>query len=150
MNYSITEKPQFTVMGVCRKFHPETSYEKIPEYWTEMMSAPDFPLKGMYGICMDSDGQDSQFDYWIADDYIPWQPIPGQCNPLVIPAGLWVVFPCKLSTLQETNTYMWQQWLPNCQEYRLSGNYNIEMYGPLCESDSGDTYVELWLPVEKI
>lgn len=150
MEYRIVEKPQFTVMGVSRKFHPETSYQKIPEYWTEMMSVPDFPLMGMYGICMDPDDRDGEFDYWIADNYIPWQEIPDSCRSLVIPGGTWAVFPCKLRTLQETNTRMWQEWLPSCREYRLGGSYNIEVYGPPCADDPGESYVELWLPIETI
>ncbi len=150
MEYRIVEKPQFTVIGVSRKFHPETSYQEIPEYWTEVMGIPDFPLMGIYGICMDTDEADGEFDYWIADNYIPWQEIPAQCKSMVIPAGTWVVFPCKLKTLQDTNTRMWQEWLPNCREYKLSGNYNLEVYGPPCEEDRGESYVELWLPVEKV
>ena len=149
MEYRIVEKPQFTVMGVSRKFHPETSYQQIPEYWTEMFSHPDFPLMGVYGICIDDNGADGEFDYWIADNYIPWQEIPAGCKSLVIPGGTWVVFPCKLKTLQDTNTQMWQEWLPNCREYKLSGSYNLEVYGPPCEDDRGESYVELWLPVEK-
>lgn len=150
MEYRIVEKPQFTVIGVSRKFHPETSYQEIPEYWTEVMGIPDFPLMGIYGICMDTDEADGEFDYWIADNYIPWQEIPAQCKSMVIPAGTWVVFPCKLKTLQDTNTRMWQEWLPNCREYKLSGSYNLEVYGPPCEEDRGESYVELWLPVEKL
>ena len=149
MEYKIVEKPQFTVMGVSRKFHPETSYQQIPEYWTEMFSHPDFPLMGVYGICIDDNGADGEFDYWIADNYIPWQEIPAGCKSLVIPGGTWAVFPCKLKTLQDTNTQMWQEWLPNCREYKLSGSYNLEVYGPPCKEDQGETYVELWLPVEK-
>ena len=149
MEYRIVEKPQFTVMGVSRKFHPETSYQQIPEYWTEMFSHPDFPLMGVYGICIDENGPDGEFDYWIADNYIPWQEIPAGCKSLVIPGGTWAVFPCKLKTLQDTNTRMWQEWLPNCREYKLSGSYNLEVYGPPCKEDQGETYVELWLPVEK-
>ena len=149
MEYRIVEKPQFTVMGVSRKFHPETSYQQIPEYWTEMFSHPDFPLMGVYGICIDGNGPDGEFDYWIADNYIPWQEIPAGCKSLVIPSGTWAVFPCKMKTLQDTNTKMWQEWLPGCREYRLSGSYNIELYGPPCHEEQGETYVELWLPVEK-
>ena len=149
MEYRIVEKPQFTVMGVSRKFHPETSYQQIPEYWTEMFSHPDFPLMGVYGICIDDNRADGEFDYWIADNYIPWQEIPAGCKSLVIPGGTWAVFPCKLKTLQDTNTQMWQEWLPNCREYKLSGSYNLEVYGPPWKEDQGETYVELWLPVEK-
>ena len=149
MEYRIAEKPQFTLMGVSRKFHPETGYQKIPEYWTEMMETPDFPLMGMYGVCTETEGCE-EFDYWIADNYIPWQEIPAGCKELVIPAGTWAVFPCTLQTLQETNTKMWKEWLPECREYRLGGCYNIEMYAPLCQENPGKSYVELWLPVKKV
>lgn len=149
MEYRIVEKLPFTVMGVSRKFHPETSYQQIPEYWTEMFDQPDFPLMGVYGICIDDNGADGEFDYWIADNYIPWQEIPAGYKSMVIPGGTWAVFPCKLKSLQDTNTRMWQEWLPNCREYKLSGNYNLEVYGPPCKEDQGETDVELWLPVEK-
>lgn len=149
MEYRIEEKPQFTVMGVSRRFHPETSYQKIPEYWEEMFAQPDFPLMGTYGICLDDNGANEEFEYWIADHYIPWQEIPAGCKSMVIPGGTWAIFPCKLKTLQDTNTRMWQEWLPNCREYKLSGKYNLEVYGPLCQEDQGETYVELWLPVQK-
>ena len=149
LEYRIVEKPQFTVMGVSRKFHPETSYQQIPEYWAEMFGQPDFPLMGVYGICIDDNGTDGEFEYWIADDYIPWKEVPSGCRTKVIPGGTWAVFPCKLKTLQDTNTRMWQEWLPNCREYKLSGSYNLEVYGPPCEEDRGESYVELWLPVEK-
>ena len=150
MEYKIAEKPQFTLMGVSRKFCPENSYQKIPEYWTEMMGKPDFPLKGMYGVCTEEEGCDKEFDYWIADNYIPWEEIPAGCKALVIPGGTWAVFPCTLNTLQDTNTQMWKEWLPNCKEYQLGGCYSIEMYTPLCEDDPGQSYVELWLPVKKV
>ena len=104
---------------------------------------------GVYGICIDENGQDGEFDYWIADNYIPWQEIPAGCKSKVIPSGMWAVFPCKMSTLQDTNTRMWQEWLPNCREYKLSGNYNLEVYYPPCNADQEDADVELWLPVEK-
>ena len=149
MEYRIVEKPQFTVMGVFRKFHPETSYQQIPEYWTELFSQPDFPLMGVYGICIDGNGADGEFDYWIADNYIPRKEVPAGCKTMVVPGGTWAVFPCKLKTLQETNTRMWQEWLPGCREYQLSGSFNLEVYGPICEADQGETDVELWLPVEK-
>ena len=149
MEYRITEKQQFTVMGVSRKFHPETSFQQIPEYWTEMMGKPDFPLKGFYGVCVDGDTPDDTFDYWIADDYTPWADLPEGCSTLVIPAGTWAVFPCKLKSLQDTNTKMWKEWLPNSREYKLAGNYNLEVYSPLCEEDPGESDVELWLPVVK-
>lgn len=30
--------------------------------------------------------------------------------------------------LRDVNIRIWNEWLPNCTEYRLGGNYDIEMY----------------------
>ena len=90
------------------------------------------------------------FDYLIADNYLPWEEVPAGYETRTLPAGAWAVFPCTLRTLQDTNTRMWKEWLPNCKEYKLGGNYNIEMYGPPLAEDPGSSYVELWLPIEKV
>ena len=149
MEYRIEEKPKLTVMGVSRKFNPETSYQKIPEFWSEMMGKPAFPLMGKYGICMDADPNDSEFDYWIADDYRENE-LPAGCETLSLPGGMWAIFPCTLNSLQQTNTQIWHQWLPNCREYKLRGQYDVELYGAFCEEDPSKSYVELWLPIEKV
>lgn len=149
MDYKIVEKATFTVMGRKRSFNNETSYQEIPKYWEEhFKDGGGEVVCGMYGLCIDSAGAD--FDYLIADNYLPWKEVPDGYETRTLPAGTWAVFPCKQSTLQDTNTKMWKEWLPNCKGYKLGGNYNIEMYGPLCEENPGESYVELWLPIEKL
>lgn len=149
MEYKIVEKAAFTVMGRKRVFDTETSYQEIPKYWVEHFASGGGEIVcGMYGLCIDSDGRN--FDYLIADNYLPWKEVPEGYETRTLPAGLWAVFPCKMKTLQDTNTKMWREWLPNCKEYKLGGNYNIEMYAPPCEDDRGESYVELWLPIEKV
>lgn len=148
LEYKIVEKPQFTLVGLSRMFNSDTSYQEIPKFWSEVMGK--CPLMGMYGVCIDEDGKN--FEYLIADNYIPWQEIPEGCVTKVIPASTWAVFPCRgplPQTLQDVNTWMWSQWLPNCKNYRLAANLNIEMYAPPAENPE-DTYSEIWLPVEKI
>lgn len=149
MEYKIVEKAAFTVMGKKRRFNSETSYQEIPKFWEEHMKAGEQNIVcGMYGLCIDSEGR--EFDYLIADNYLPWVEVPAGCETRTLPAGTWAVFPCKLATLQDTNTKMWKEWLPNCREYKLGGNYNIEMYAKPNEENPGESYVELWLPVEKV
>lgn len=146
MEYKIVEKAAFTVLGIRRQFDNETSYQEIPKFWEEhFQDGTSETVCGTFGLCIDSDGR--FFDYLIADLYQPWNEIPEGFETRTIPAGMWVVFPCSMETLQETNTRMWKEWLPNCREYKLSRNYNIEMYGP-CEK--GEGYTELWLPIEKL
>lgn len=152
LEYRIEEKPQFTVVGLSRYFNAETSYQEIPKFWCEAMAMPELPLCGTFGICLDLDEDSKEFEYLIADIYLPWQAIPENCVTKVIPASTWAVFPCRgplPDTLQDVNTRMWSEWLPGCRNYRLAANLNIEFYTPMPE-DPKDTYSEIWLPVEKI
>lgn len=151
LEYKIIEKPQFTVMGRSRKFNTETSYDEIPDFWQEHMnSGENKTVRGMYGICMDSDGKN--FDYLIADNYIPWNEVPEGYETKVIPAGTWAIFPCHGAwpkALQDLNTKIWSEWMPSCKAYKLAGNYNIELYAPPCENPDNN-YSEIWVPVEKV
>lgn len=152
LEYRIVEKPQFTVVGLSRMFNSETSYREIPKFWSEVMSMENCPVCGIYGVCIDHQENDKEFEYLIADDYIPWKEIPEGCVAQVIPASTWAVFPCRgplPASLQNVNTRIWSEWLPNCRNYRLSANLNVEMYAPQADNPE-DTYSEIWLPVEKI
>ena len=151
LEYKIVEKQQFTVMGKVRSFNTDTSYDEIPKFWQEhMQSGENNIVCGMYGICIDSDGKN--FDYMIADNYLPWNEVPEGYVTRVIPAGTWAVFSCRgplPKSLQDVNTRIWSEWLPNCKKYKLAGNYNVEMYTPPTENPE-DYYCEIWIPVEKV
>ena len=144
LEYRIVEKAAFTVVGVGRRFRGETAYAEIPEFWKEHMEGPlAKEISGVYGVCMDD--EPDNFEYLIADDYVPWKEITQGCTVHTIPAGTWAVFPCRGAlpeALQSVNTRIWQEWLPGSREYRLGGNYNIEFYA---ETD----YSEIWVPVVK-
>lgn len=148
LEYKIVEKAQFTVMGKGYKINMETAYDEIPRIWkAHMESGGNKVVCGAYGICMESDG--TSFEYYIADNYIPWNEVPEGYETKVIPAGTWAVFPCRgplPNALQDVNTRIWSEWMPACKAYKLAGNYNIEMYAPLSKNPDGD-YNEIWIPV---
>lgn len=151
LEYKIAEKAAFTVMGKSKKVSTDTSYDEIPKFWREHTESGENRIVcGMYGICMDVEGK--SFDYLIADNYIPWKEIPDGYVTKVIPAGTWAVFPCRGAlpkALQDVNTRIWSEWLPNCGQYKLGGNYNVEMYMPPVEGTEV-TYSEIWIPIEKL
>lgn len=151
LEYKIVHKEQFTVMGRSRRFCTETSYQEIPKFWKEHLNSPDAKIVcGMYGVCIDVDGKD--FNYLIADNYLPWNEVPDGYETRVIPAGTWAVFPCRgplPEVLQQVNTKIWSEWLPSCIAYKLAGNYNIELYTPPRENPE-DNYSEIWIPVREI
>lgn len=62
--------------------------------------------------------------------------------------SLWAQFSCTMRTLQDTNTKIWSEWLPSLKEYRLAGEYDIEVYMPP-EEGSGEMPVYIWVPLVK-
>ena len=149
LDYRIVKKAPFTVVGVHRPFNADTSYREIPKYWQEWATW-NSPIKGMFGLCMDMEGKD--FDYWIADNYVPWEEIPEGCETLQIPGGLWAEFICRgplPGALQDVNTRIWSEWLPNLKGYALAGNYNLEVYAPPAEKPE-DTLSYIWVPLKKV
>ena len=147
MEYRIVGKEQFTVAGVKRRFNSDTSYEEIPKFWDEWLSqGEERPVMGTFGICCDMDGK--EFDYWIADLYFPWEELPEGCETRVIPGGLWAQFPCTIATLQDTNTKIWSEWLPELRGYKPAGDYDIEVYLPP-KDGAGEMRVEIWVPLKK-
>lgn len=156
MDYRIVEKEAFTVMGVSRRFKYNTSFSEVPKFWEEhFASGKGEVIVGMYGICIENVGQD-EFEYLIADNYIPWNEIPEGCTTRVIPKHTWAVFPCKgpmPKALQDTNKKIFSEWLPNCKEYEIADGYNIELYSNSNDYPNGsqdENYrSEIWIPVKR-
>lgn len=149
LDYRIVEKAPFTIVGFKRRFSSETSYQEIPKFWNDWMSNNN-GIKGMFGVCLDMDGTD--FDYWIADLYAPWENIPKGCETYQIPGGIWAEFLCKgplPESLQNVNTKIWSEWLPSLKGYSLAGNYSIEFYMPPAE-DPADTTSYICVPLKKL
>ncbi len=148
LDYRIVEKAPFTVVGIKRRFNSDTCYQEIPKFWNEWKTDRK-GLKGVFGVCMDMEGKD--FDYWIADNYLPWEDIPEGCEATVIPGGLWAQFKCKgplPDSLQSVNTQIWSEWLPTLKGYVLAGNYSLEVYSPPTENpEDYESYI--WIPLKK-
>lgn len=147
LEYSITEKAPFTIVGVKRRFNSDTSYQEIPKYWEEWMQQGEKrPVMGTFGVCVDMIGKN--FDYWIADLYFPWEENTEGCETRVIPGSLWAQFPCTLETLQAVNTKIWSEWLPSLRGYQLAEDCEIEVYLP-SEDGSGEIKTAIWVPLKK-
>ena len=153
MEYRIIEKEAFMVMGAVREFNLETSYAEIPKFWCEHFESGNGKhVCGMFGICFEDGGDNKTFSYMIADIYDQVKAIPEGFITKDIPANTWAVFPCKgamPNALQDVNTRIWNEWLPNCREYEIAGDYNVEMYSD-GDTDSEDYYSEIWIPVKKV
>lgn len=152
LEYKIMNKLAFTIIGKGRRFDAETSYTEIPKYWDEYAkNGGHETVPGVYGLCVDGDGH--SFDYYIGCEYLPYKEIPDGYTAKSIPAGTWAVFPCKGAlpeALQNVNTKIWSEWLPNLKEYRIAGNYNLEVYPVPPQEKPENNYCEIWVPIEKV
>jgi len=146
MDYKIEAKEAFTVIGKVREFNGDTSYTEIPKFWGEHFESGDAKyICGMFGIGYDQDCNSKIFNYMIADCIAGKGELPDTFTKKEIPAKTWAIFPITgemPKALQDVNTRIWSEWVPNCREYDLDGNIAIEMY-------TGGDYCEIWIPVKK-
>jgi len=153
MEYKIVEKEAFEVFGVVKDFSYETSYKEVPGFWDDHHNSEDGKyVCGMFGICFDEKSENKTFKYMIADTLDAGRTVPDRLTKKTIPANTWAVFPCigaMPKALQDVNAKIWNEWLPNCREYEISGDYNVEMYSG-ADTGSEDYYSEIWIPVKKV
>ncbi|RDY27670.1 AraC family transcriptional regulator [Romboutsia weinsteinii] len=157
MDYKIIEKEAFTVLGALKTFKYNSAFKEIPKFWGEhYQTGKGEVVCGMYGISIDESMGCDEFEYLIADNYIPWKEIPDGFETKIIPKHTWAVFPCKgkmPKSLQDVNTKIFSEWLPNCRDYEIAAGYNIELYSNISDYPDGNQdenyYCEMWIPVKK-
>ena len=157
MDYKITKKDSFTVLGVPKQFKYENAKQEIPLFWQEhYASGKGKYVCGMFGINIDEQMGCENFEYLIADIYNPVMDIPEGFVTKVIPASTWAVFSCKGPmpiSLQNVNTKIFSEWLPALKEYEFAAGYCIEMYDASDKYPKGiqdeNYYSEIWIPVKK-
>lgn len=157
MDYRLTKKDSFTVMGVMKKFSYDGAKEVIPEFWKEHYEKGNGKyVCGMFGINIDESMGQSEFEYMIADAYNPAIDIPEGFITKTIPAFTWAVFSCEgamPASMQDVNTKIFSEWLPALKEYEFAAGYCIEMYDDPSKYPKGTSdenyYAEIWIPVKK-
>ena len=157
MDYRITKKEAFTVLAASKEFRYENAKQEIPLYWQEhYTSGKGKYVCGMFGINIDPQMGNEQFEYLIADIYNPSMDIPEGCVVKTIPAFTWAVFPCKgaiSQTLQDVNTKVFSEWLPALQDSEFAAGYCVEMYDAPDKYPNGtedeNYYAEIWIPIKK-
>lgn len=157
MDYRITKKEAFTVLGVSKEFRYEGAKEAIPAFWQEhYRSGRGNYVCGMFGINIDPQMGNEKFEYLIADIYNPSVEIPEGFTVKMIPAFTWAVFPCRgplPQSLQDVNIKIFSEWLPALQDYEFAAGYCVEMYDAPDKYPGGtkdeNYYTEIWIPVKK-
>lgn len=69
MDYKIIKKESFTVLGVSKEFTYENAKKEIPEFWKQHYALSNGKyVCGMYGVNIDPQMGNGEFEYLIADD----------------------------------------------------------------------------------
>lgn len=160
LDVCLEQMEAFKVIGFSRFYRYDTAFDEIPGFWKEYLESPISSLLiqkyciGSYGICRDVDAnmKKETFKYMIAGPYHgEGEEIPKGLSIEEIPALTWAKFrgmgPMP-HAIQNLNTRIYKEWLPNNPEYEFAEGYNIEMYS------SGDQYAadyisEVWIPIRK-
>ena len=167
MNVKVTPMFPIKLIGFEKEFSFDNSYEEIPKFWDEICAKhctriyagqdPVTPEEhaivdnciGEYALCMDGDGK--SFRYMLAGRYTGGD-VPKGMKLIELERGNWAVFDCfgpNPKTLQETNTKIFNEWIPNNNEYEVRNNYNIEWYDCTTDMDDPNYHSAIWIPVKK-
>lgn len=157
MDYKIVKKEAFTVIANAKTFPYEGAKEMIPQFWQEhFQSGKGAVVCGWYGINIDLEMGQENFEYLIADPYNPQKEVPEGFVTRTIPAFDWAVFPCRgamPTALQDVNTKIYTEWLPALKEYEFAAGYCVEYYDNPTKYEKGtqdeNYYCEIWIPVKK-
>ena len=157
MDYKIVKKEAFTVVANAKTFPYEGAKEIIPQFWQEhFQGGKGAVVCGEYGINIDLEMGQENFEYLIADPYDPQKEVLEGFVTRTIPAFDWAVFPCKgpmPTALQDVNTKIYTEWLPALKEYEFAAGYCVEYYDDPTKYEKGtqdeNYYCEIWIPIKK-
>lgn len=157
MEYKIVEKEAFRVVGLKDSFKYETASQEVPKIWKEFfIKNTSNQIKPKYAINIDTHMGSDVFDYVIGDDYNSSLKTPKDFEIIEIPKLTWVVFSCigpANVKMQETNERIFNEWLPNSNDYEITAGYNIEMYSNPKDYKKGiddeKYYSEIWIPIKR-
>jgi len=151
MNYKIEQMDAFTVAGVEKTFHMDSSQQEIPKFWQEFMEKGlQQKVCPVFGICFDADAS-GNFPYIIADMLKPGTKLPDGLTTREVPAHLWARFACvgaMPGAIQEVTRQIYSEWLPTNGVYEVAQYMEIEMYSD-GNTASPDYYSEVWVPIRK-
>ena len=156
MDYKIERKKAFKVIANEKTFAYENAKKVIPDFWKEhYQTGKGKVVRGVYGINIDKQMGQENFDYLIADPYQE-QVIPESFVLETIPEFEWAIFPCvgaMPKALQDVNIKIFTEWLPALKDYEFAAGYCVEYYDDPAKYLKGTLdekyYCEIWIPIKK-
>lgn len=158
MNYRIVEKGAFEASGIKREFprNEGAGIPGVPEFWTEvngdgtagrLLRLNNGQIKGLLGICTNSNIKKNKTDYWIAAEHEG--EAPEEFSSFHFPAAKWAVFEVRgrvPNAIISTWKQIYSEWFPS-NGYEPAEIAPFEAY---IDSDpfKEDSYNEIWIPIK--
>jgi AraC family transcriptional regulator len=89
-----------------------------------------------------------EFEKWAAVRVREFDSVPDGMETLIIPEGLYAVFPYKgkASEASDTYRYIFTEWIPN-SDYELDNRPHFALMGEKYKNEDPDSEEELWIPI---
>lgn len=163
MDYVVEKMNAFKVVGMKRRFNFDNAFEQIPLFWEEFCNiymqgkgpnenqhVVNRCMIGEFGVCISKPDDESEFDYLIAGKFDEKE-VPTDMVVYEIPEMEWVKFRCVgplAGNFQSLNTRIFNEWLPENNEFEIAAGINLEWYS--CgDSTASDYESGIWIPVKR-
>ena len=158
MNPSIQLPPETKLVGM--RAHMSFLNNRIPELWQGFMPrkkdiensiGPDLYSVEIYPdlTFFKQFNPATEFEKWAAVKVKDFKNIPDGMEKLIIPSGLYAVFPFKGKDNDAAKMYQYilGTWLPN-SEYQLDNRPHFAVMGEKYKNNDPDSEEEFWIPIK--
>jgi len=168
IEYRITQKDSFKIIGFERTFSFDGSNEEVPMFWkaihgkySRVLYSIDKPQNAIEKAVFDNqigefgvsiiDEDMNKYKYIISGRYSGGI-IPNEMTIHEFPSSMWLVFDCVgplPTSIQKLNTRLFCEWLPNNSHFDLIGNVIFERYNKNEDVKSPNYHSQIWIPVKE-
>ena len=161
MDYTIEKEDKFVIIGFTKTIKAGEGYEECPSFWDNVigkyLNGKNEEIKkvirdnnvGEFAVCIEN-AEHKEFKYIIGGKYKGGN-VPQEMELIEIPSTLWAKFRCVgplPAALQTVNTKIWEDWIPNNNEYELNYPMDVEWYSD-GDTNSSDYESAIWLPIKR-
>ena len=161
MDYTVEKEDKFVIIGFTKTIKAGEGYEECPSFWDNVIGkyfkGKNEEIKkvirdnnvGEFAICIEN-AEHKEFKYIIGGKYKGGN-VPQEMELVDIPSTLWAKFRCVgplPAALQTVNTKIWEDWIPNNNEYELNYPMDVEWYSD-GDTNSSDYESAIWLPIKR-
>ncbi|MEM7365044.1 MAG: AraC family transcriptional regulator [Pseudomonadota bacterium] len=150
IDHELKDIEPIRTIGLAEEFDMISRLEGIPALWQRFVpyigTIAGQQTDGTYGVCCD---HDNGMTYSAAVAVEPNAHIPEGLTEITIPGGLYAVFTHRgeITAIRDTVAWIWNDWLPNNQEYQSRGTPDFEYYDDRFDPETATGDVDIYVPL---